>query len=306
MSAPRRPRRVISGILPLDKPKGLSSNTALIEVRRRFQADKAGHVGSLDPMATGMLPVCLGQATKLCGYLLESDKRYLATVRLGVATDTGDAEGEPIAHSDLSGFNVAALEAVLRQFVGPQQQVPPMYSALKQGGVRLYQLAREGQVVERPARSIMVHALQLQSTRTDGFVVDVRCSKGTYIRVLAEDIARAMGEVAHLVGLRRLQAGPFVGDMVTLEQLDATYDGGGLAALDRLLQPLASALPDWPKIAVDSAAAVLLRRGLQVPVDAQMADTLVAVVDAEARALCLADLTDGKLQPRRWLADDAT
>lgn len=306
MSAPRRPRRVISGILPLDKPKGLSSNTALIEVRRRFQADKAGHIGSLDPMATGMLPVCLGQATKLCGHLLESDKRYLATVRLGVATDTGDAEGEPIAHSDLSGFNAAALETALRQFVGPQQQVPPMYSALKQGGVRLYQLAREGQIVDRPARPIMVHALQLQSIGADCFVVDVQCSKGTYIRVLAEDIARAMGEVAHLSGLRRLQAGPFAGEMVTLEQLDATYDVGGLAALDRLLQPLASALPGWPKVAVDSAAAVLLRRGQRVSVEGQGADALVAVVDPAGRALCLADLADGSLQPRRWLADDAT
>ena len=301
MSKPRRPRRIVSGILLLDKPLGWSSNAALIEVRKRYQAEKAGHIGSLDPLATGMLPICLGQATKLCGQLLETDKRYRATVALGAATDTGDAEGQVTARSDLCRYRPEQLPAVAAAFTGPQRQIPPMYSAIKQQGVRLYQLAREGAVVDRAPRDIVIHQLLLTPRDEGHFDLEVCCSKGTYVRVLAEDLARALGEVGHLVSLRRIAAGPFAGAMVTLDDLAESAEAGGLAALDRLLLPLSQALPDWPRWAVSHDQAALLRRGGRLAVSA--ASGQVAVVDPLGEVVALAEVMDGRLQPRRWLSD---
>jgi tRNA pseudouridine55 synthase len=302
MSKPRRPRRTVSGILLLDKPLGWSSNAALIEVRKRYQADKAGHIGSLDPLATGLLPICLGQATKLCGQLLASDKCYRATVVLGASTDTGDVEGQVTERSDLAGYEPERLSAVAAAFLGPQQQTPPMYSAIKQQGVRLYQLAREGEVVERAPRDIVIHALSLVPSGPDRFDMEVRCSKGTYVRVLAEDIARALGQVGHLVALRRTAAGPFQGPMLAFDALTATSAQGGLPALDALLLPLSAALPEWARVAVSADQAALLRRGGRVPLPGAAAGD-VAVIDPTGDVVCLGEVREAQLQPRRWLSD---
>ena len=189
-TGPRAPRRKVDGILLLDKPLGLSSNTALQIVRRLYNADKAGHTGSLDPLATGLLPVCLGEATKLCGYLLDADKRYRARVRLGARTSTGDAEGEVVATSDPALASRAALEAAIPRFLGEIEQVPPMHSALKRDGQPLYRLARAGIEVERAPRRVRIRELRLLDWNGTEFEFEVACSKGTYVRTLAEDWVR--------------------------------------------------------------------------------------------------------------------
>ncbi|MGH8431877.1 MAG: tRNA pseudouridine(55) synthase TruB, partial [Solimonas sp.] len=220
-SRPRIPRRAVNGILLFDKPRGFSSNDALQRVKRLFRAEKAGHTGNLDPLATGLLPICFGQATKLCGHLLDSDKRYLARVKPGEKTTTGDTEGEVIQRSDAGLLSREALEAVLPAFTGTIRQVPPMYSALKHQGQRLYELAREGVEVERQPREVAIHELRLTAFEPGGFELDVRCSKGTYIRTLAEDLAAALGQCAHLVALRRTEVAPFEGAIRTWEDLQA-------------------------------------------------------------------------------------
>lgn len=303
MSRPRRITRPVNGIVLLDKPLGLSSNAALMQVRQLFAAEKAGHTGSLDPLATGLLPICLGQATKLCGRLLDADKRYLATVHVGAQTRTGDREGEVLARSDPSGVTEAALRATLVRFLGEQSQVPPMYSALKQDGVRLYQLAREGQEVSRSPRTIHVHAVELCRFEPQRWVLDIRCSKGTYIRVLAEDIAAALGQKAHLEALHRIAAGPFQGPMRSLDELQ-TRARDGLLALDRLLLPTHAALAGWPRLSVDPARAHQLGRGQAVPVAGAPRGSEVAVFDDRGGLLCLASVDEqARVQPRRWLAD---
>jgi tRNA pseudouridine55 synthase len=221
MSKPRRPRRPIDGVLLLDKPQGITSNQALMRVRHLYQADKAGHTGSLDPLATGLLPVCLGEASKFTQYLLEADKVYVTRIRLGVATTTGDAEGEVVAEAAVPALDAAAIEAVLQQFRGEIDQVPSMFSALKKDGRPLYELARKGIEVERPARRITVHRLTLLAVEGNEWTLEAHVSKGTYIRSLAEDIGKVLGCGAHVVMLRRLSLGPFERPaMVTLAQLE--------------------------------------------------------------------------------------
>lgn len=213
---------MVHGILLLDKPLGLSSSSAVQRVRRAFGRIKAGHTGSLDPLATGMLPICLGEATKVAGYLLEGDKEYEFTARFGARRTTGDLEGEVVEERPVPADLAAALAATLPAFHGPISQVPPMYSALKRDGQPLYKLARQGIEVEREARSVVIHALQLHSVSGDEAKFSVRCSKGTYVRTLAEDLARAVGSCAHLTALRRTTVAPFPGTgMVTLEALEA-------------------------------------------------------------------------------------
>jgi len=303
MKTSKPPRRAVHGILLLDKPLGLSSNEALQRVKRLFRAEKAGHTGSLDPLATGMLPLCFGQATKLCGQLLESDKRYLARVKLGEKTATGDAEGEVIERSDAAGFERATLEGVLARFVGSISQVPPMYSALKQQGQRLYELARQGLEVERQPRTVRIEALKLVRFVEGEFELDVRCSKGTYIRTLAEDIARAAGQCAHLSGLRRLEAGPFASQpMHTLEGLEKTAEQGE-RALDGLLLDAGAALSAWPTVRVDDVRAQRLRQGLSQQIAGAPRSLDLVVQDAQGRLLCLAESdASGLVAPKRWLA----
>jgi tRNA pseudouridine55 synthase len=230
------------GILLLDKPQGLSSNAALQRVRRAFGRVKAGHTGSLDPLATGMLPICLGEATKVAGYLLEGDKRYRFTANFGARTATGDLEGEIVERCPVPANLQAALAAVLPQFHGEIQQIPPMYSALKQGGEPLYKLARQGLEVERAARTLHIYELQLHEVQDDQATLTVSCSKGTYVRTLAEDLARAIGSCAHLGALRREAVEPFlVQSMVTLENLETAPQAVPLLAADLALPHFAAA-----------------------------------------------------------------
>jgi tRNA pseudouridine55 synthase len=246
------------GILLLDKPRGLSSNAAVQRVRRAFNRVKAGHTGSLDPLATGMLPVCLGEATKVAGFLLEGDKEYEFTARFGERTTTGDAEGEVVETCEVPADLAGAIAAALPRFLGPVDQVPPMYSALKRDGQPLYRLARQGIEVERQARRVSIHALELLGVSWPEATLRVRCSKGTYVRTLAEDLARAAGSCAHLTMLRRTAVEPFPpGRLVTLQELEAD------AAAVPLLPPDA-ALPQLPAVQLDQDQATRIRHGQKV------------------------------------------
>jgi tRNA pseudouridine55 synthase len=302
MQKSRAPRRKVDGILLLDKPLGLSSNTALQIVRRLYQADKAGHTGSLDPLATGLLPVCLGEATKLCGYLLDADKRYRARVSLGARTSTGDAEGEVVATSDPAQVGRADLEAAIPRFLGEIEQVPPMHSALKRDGQPLYRLARAGIEVERAPRRVRIGELRLLDWNGNGFEFEVACSKGTYVRTLAEDWAAAVGQQAHLAGLRRTGLEPF--DAAAMVGLDRLEQLAGPDERDALLLPPAAALAGWPRLEVEAELARRLAHGQAVR--AGEGSGLRAVFGSGGRLLGIAEADGaGGLAPRRWLAESA-
>lgn len=257
--ARRRRGLPVNGIVLLDKPKGLSSNHALQRVRRLFEAQKAGHTGTLDPMATGLLPICLGEATKFSSHLLEADKVYRTRVELGTITDTGDAEGAVIEQHDVPSLTADDIEAALSGFRGEIDQVPPMYSALKHEGKKLYELAREGKQVERAARRVSVYDARLLSFEGTAFELEVSCSKGTYIRTLAEDIGKALGCGGHISQLRRLKTGPFNGDaMWTLEALEALADQ---AAREAELMPVDVLVDHLPSLTLDEPAYGRLAHG---------------------------------------------
>ena len=263
--ARRRRGLPVNGVLLLDKPEGLSSNHALQRARRLFQAQKAGHTGTLDPMATGLLPVCFGEATKFSAHLLAADKVYRTRVELGVITDTGDAEGAVLERREVPRLTVADVEGVLEQFRGEIEQVPPMYSALRHQGRKLYELAREGKTVERAVRRVTVYDARLLAFEGEAFELEVRVSKGTYIRTLAEDIGRALGAGAHISALRRLATGPFAGDgMLSLEALEALP---GQAEREAALLPVDVLVARLPRLAVDAEAARRLTHGQSARVD---------------------------------------
>ncbi|MEO8465084.1 MAG: tRNA pseudouridine(55) synthase TruB [Gammaproteobacteria bacterium] len=302
MSNARARGRDVFGLLLLDKPAGASSNHALQRVKHLYQAARAGHTGSLDPLATGMLPILFGSGTRLCGYLLDSGKEYSTTARLGIATTTGDAEGEVIA--DRSGEAPPSLDAVadvLRRFVGEISQVPPMYSALKRDGVPLYSLARRGIEVERAPRRVTIEALVLEEYRWPHLALTVRCSKGTYIRTLVEDIAVALGTVGHVAALRRLAVLPFVGQpMHSLDSLQTAATAGGLNALDAFLLPPDLALPDWPAVELDGPAVTRLSQGQAVPAEPNWPRGEVRVYAQPRRFIALGTVTtEGRLEPQR-------
>jgi tRNA pseudouridine55 synthase len=282
------------GILLLDKPQGLSSNAALQRVRRAFGGVKAGHTGSLDPLATGMLPLCLGEATKVAGYLLEGDKQYRFAMRLGQRTATGDLEGEVVEEAAVPVDPEAALRAVLPQFTGTIEQIPPMYSALQQGGKRLYHLARQGIEVERPPRRLEIRSLALESVQGAEAVLEVRCSKGTYVRTLAEDLARAAGSCAHLTLLRRLSVAPF--GEAPLVSLEAIQEAPGAVPL----LPPDAALPHLPAATLLEGQVFRFLRGQAAGVAPDPPGALVRVYDEPGRFLGIArhDST-GSLQPVR-------
>ena len=239
----------IHGVVLLDKPAGISSNRALQKVRGIFQARKAGHTGSLDPFATGMLPVCLGEASKTAAFMLEAGKRYRATARLGEATTTGDIEGDIIQTCSVALLDAEFLIRTLKSFEGQIEQVPPMYSALKHEGKPLYEYARAGIEIERPARRVTIYQLDLVDWQSPNLTFDVHCSKGTYVRTLAEDIATALGSCAHLVALRRTAVEPFESSpMVTLEQMQEAREQGGL---EQFLLPVDAGLSGWPRVELD-------------------------------------------------------
>jgi tRNA pseudouridine55 synthase len=301
--AKRRQRgRAVNGIVLLDKPRGLSSNQALQKVKHVFQARKAGHTGSLDPLATGLLPVCLGEATKISGFLLNADKRYLFHVKLGVSTTTGDAEGEITSRSDVPPLSDDEVRETLGQFSGPIEQIPPMHSALKQNGQPLYKLAHQGIEVEREPRKVVIHELKLLANRGDILELEVFCSKGTYVRTLAEDIGRMLGCGAHVDTLRRLQAGAFhIEEALTLEHLEAV-PRADFGALDALLVPVERAVEDWPDVQVSQELAFYLARGQAVRVPEAPKAGLVRLFSPENRFFgvgCVLD--DGRVSPKRLM-----
>jgi tRNA pseudouridine55 synthase len=261
-AAPSRWRDV-DGIVLLDKPEGMTSNAALQRVRRAYGARKAGHTGSLDPLASGLLPVCLGQATKASGLLLDADKTYRVRIALGSRTATGDREGEPIESLPVPAFDDEKLRQVAAGFLGETMQVPPMYSALKHQGERLYRLARRGVEVERPPRRVRIGRLDVIGRTADSIELEVDCSKGTYVRSLAEDLARALGTAGYVQSLRRLALGPFHGNgMTTLEALESAADDP--AALDGFLLPPDRALSRFPAVQLDDAGDAAILHGRQV------------------------------------------
>lgn len=277
--ARRRRGLPVNGVLLLDKPAGLSSNHALQRARRLFQAQKAGHTGTLDPMATGLLPVCFGEATKFSAHLLDADKAYRTRVELGTTTDTGDAEGCVVERHEVPRLTGADVEGVLERFHGEIDQVPPMYSALKHQGRRLYELAREGRSVERAARRVTVYDARLLSLADTAFDLDVRVSKGTYIRTLAEDIGGVLGCGAHISALRRLATGPFTGEgMMTLDALEAL---AGQAEREAVLLPVDVLVDHLPRLEVTGLAARQLTHG-----QAARVETGELAGDETARLYC--------------------
>ena len=286
------------GILLLDKPLGLSSTAAGLRVRRLLRAAKAGHVGSLDPLATGMLPICLGEATKVAGDLLDGRKAYLFTARLGERSSTGDLEGEVVETAPVPEDVAQRLARAAVVFRGPQQQVPPMYSALKRDGQPLYRLARQGVEVERPPRDIVIHSLELLGIDGRESHWRVECSKGTYVRVLAEDLARHAGTCAHLSALRREWAEPFVG--LPMVGLDAVLADASAVQL----LPADAAVPQLPAVRLLTEAATWLCQGRQVHAGPGAVPGRCRVYGPDGAFLGIGEvLPDGALQPRRLFND---
>lgn len=295
-----RSRRNVVGILLLDKPSGVTSNQVLQRAKRLFNAEKAGHTGSLDPLATGMLPICFGAGTKISGLLLHASKTYRVTACFGIATETGDADGRVIARGEPDRFSDTELEQALARFRGAIDQVPPMYSAIKHAGRRLYELARKGQQVERIARRVDIHDLRVESVAWPEVTLNVSSSKGTYVRTLVEDIAKAMGTVAHVAALRRLAVEPFTeSQMVGLAALEASA-GEGTAALDAHLLGPDAALENWPSVRVDGEASTRLRQGQRVPASPDWPLGEVRIYTPENGFLGLGEvLPGGELRPKK-------
>ncbi|WP_347474143.1 tRNA pseudouridine(55) synthase TruB [Acinetobacter thermotolerans] len=296
-SSPKIQRRHISGVFLLNKPLGISSNAALQKVRWLYRAQKAGHTGALDPLASGLLPVCLGEATKFSHYLLDSTKRYQTTVFLGHSTITGDVEGGILLEKPVPELNEQLIKDTLAQFVGDIQQVPPMYSALKKEGRPLYELARKGIEIEREARPITIYAVELLSFTENSITLDVTCSKGTYIRVLGEDIAKALGTYGHLTYLHRIQTGHFeLIPSYTIEYLESLSE----EEREALLLPAYAPVDHFPKVQVPEGRAEYFSRGMESNIEHQ-AEPQVLVFDRD-KCLGLAEITDRKrLVPKRVL-----
>ena len=298
-----RKGRNISGILLLDKPAGITSNGALQVVKRMFDACKAGHTGSLDPLATGVLPLCFGEVTKLSQFLLDADKRYLATFKLGVITDSGDSDGKVLETRAVPEISNAKLESVLENYRGQISQIPSMFSALKVNGQPLYKLARQGIEIERKSRQVTIHALSVVERHPDEITVDVRCTKGTYVRTLAEDIGLELGCGAHVVELRRLSAGPYkIDEAVTMEQLEALADDK--VQLDERLQPVSSAVQDWPQVELTEVTASYIRQGQPVQIANAPTTGWVSIFsesnDPNEAFLGVGEvMDDGRIAPRR-------
>ena len=296
--------RNVSGIVLLDKPLGITSNRALQIVKRLYNAAKAGHTGSLDPLATGLLPLCLGEATKVSGYLLDADKRYIATIKLGVKTFSADAEGEVIETRPVEDYSKKQLASVIEQFIGEIEQVPPMHSALKVDGQPLYKLAHQGQVIERKARTVHIYDIEVLRHEADEIDIAVECSKGTYIRTLAEDIGEKLGCGAHLSALRRTASGPFhLEDSITLEELEQLTENAaeqGYEAADEVLMPAEDALVEWESVNLSKDAAHYICQGQAVLVPKAPTCGLVKLFSDEKGFLGIGEiLDDGRVAPRR-------
>ena len=300
----RRHERDVHGILLLDKPAGITSNDALQRIKRLYRAARAGHTGSLDKPATGMLPMCLGEATKISAYLLNADKTYVAVARLGVVTSTADAEGEILKTCSVPDFKRQDLEQILAQFIGDIEQIPPMYSALKVGGQRLYKLAYQGVEIERQSRPVSIHRIDLLSFDHASLEIQVHCSKGTYIRTLVEDVGSVLGCGAHVSSLRRLSTGPFNEDqMVTMEHVEHQVERGE-DAMDGLLLPVDSALEHLPLVELGEEATYHLCLGQAVPLlhapTEKPGEGLVRIYDQNRGFIGIGTINDdGCVAPKR-------
>jgi len=295
-------RRSVDGILLLDKPSGITSNVALQKIKRLFRAKKAGHTGSLDPLASGMLPICFGEATKFSQFLLESDKSYRVRAKLGIRTATSDREGDVIAKRDVPTLSMDAINKAFDQFRGEIDQVPSMFSALKYQGQPLYKLARQGITVPRPSRRVNVY--QLTVTSVDGDIVefDMTCSKGTYVRTLVDDFGEALGCGAHVIALRRLLVGPYPMEaMVDMEKLEALSDT--VESLDQHLLPISTSVERLPEIQVTASMALYLRQGQAIFIPKAPTSGLVRLSLKNGRFIGVGAIVDGKVAPKRLLKD---
>jgi tRNA pseudouridine55 synthase len=299
----RKNCRKVNGILLLNKPLGLTSNEALQQVKAIFGACKAGHTGSLDPLASGLLPVCFGMATKVSPFLLDSDKRYQVKVCLGVTTTTGDREGEVVETQSADAVTEQAVRDILPRFRGEIRQLPPMYSALKHKGERLYKLARKGIEVEREPRIVRIHSLTLDGCDLPEFELNVRCSKGTYVRTLAEDIGKALGCGGHVAALCRTRVGPYsMEQAVDMDTLKRISESEGRTGLDRLLLPVDSAIQAWPDIHLSGDAAYYLRMGQAVLVPKAPTQGWVRLYSSGDEFIGIGRIQeDGRVAPKRLL-----
>lgn len=299
----RQKGRVLDGILLLDKPKGITSNAALQMVKRLYNARKAGHTGSLDPLASGMLPICFGEATKFSQFLLEADKQYLVTAKLGVRTTTGDAEGEVVSEKAVPTLTEQQIQELFTRFTGVIAQIPSMFSAIKQNGQPLYKLARQGIEVEREARHITVYGFEYLSHQADQITFTVHCSKGTYVRTLVEDMGEALGCGAHVQELRRLTVGTYkaeqMQDLGKLQELSGQQD---FATMDSFLLSVDSAIERWPALALSEAAVYYLKQGQPIIVPYAPTSGWVRLTRKEGGFLGVGEiLDDGKVAPRRLI-----
>ena len=287
-------------MLLLDKPIGYSSNQALQKIKLVYQAAKAGHTGTLDPLATGLLPLCFGEATKFAHFLTDADKVYIATLKFGITTNTGDAEGEVLSVKDVN-FSKMQLEQVCSQFVGVISQIPPMYSALKHEGKAMYEYARAGVEIERAARTITIHNIEINAFDQDVATITVKCSKGTYIRTLAEDIGAQLGCGAHLIGLRRTATANYqISQAITLEQFEAMSP----AQRALLLLPADSAVQHLPEIILDADSTFYLQQGQAIWQSGAVPQGLIRLYNEQHEFLGLGELqSDGKIAPKRLIVN---
>ncbi|MBE00705.1 MAG: tRNA pseudouridine(55) synthase TruB [Gammaproteobacteria bacterium] len=295
--------RNVNGIILLDKAKGESSNHALQRIKRLFHAKKAGHTGSLDPLATGVLPLCLGEATKISQFLLDSDKRYMAKVKLGERTDSGDSEGVVIDVQRRIDVDYDALVQTLTKFEGEIKQLPPMYSALKHRGVPLYKLARKGISIKRKVRAVTIHKIGLMNFDNNIAEIDVTCSKGTYIRTLADDLGQELGCGAHVIELRRLQAGVFSIDQCRdSNELETIKESFGLSGLDKVIVPMERAVEKLPEVVLASETARDIRNGQAVSFHELPKSGLVRLYEKENFIGIGTVNADGEVAPKRLVA----
>ena len=294
----KRTKRNVSGVLLLDKPIGFSSNQALQKAKWLYQAAKAGHTGTLDPLATGLLPLCFGEATKFAHYLTDADKTYVATLKLGVTTNTGDAEGEVLTTQSVN-VSRSQFEQACQKFLGEISQVPPMFSALKHEGKAMYEYARAGIEIERKARLITIHYIAVEDFKQDEAVITVTCTKGTYIRTLAEDIGKLLGCGAHLIGLRRTATANYkIAQTITLEQLEAMT----LEQREAALLPEDSAVQHLPEITLDGDSVFYLQQGQGVWKSGAVPKGLLRLYSEQQDFLGLGELSsDGKVAPKRLI-----
>jgi tRNA pseudouridine55 synthase len=301
--------RPLDGILLLDKPQGLSSNQALQQARHLFRAEKGGHTGSLDPLATGLLPLCFGEATKIAGLLLGSAKAYETTAVLGLTTDTDDADGAPLLERPVPALDEAAIESALAPLRGPIRQRAPVYSALKQGGEPLYAKARRGEIIEAPERDVVVHRFELLERDGPRLRLHVECGSGTYVRSLVRDLGEALGCGAHVATLRRSWVDPFrESRMHTLDELRSLLDTGGEQALEACLLPIEAGLAHFPRVELDAVATRRLGQGQGVDC-APGEEGPVAMFDSAGRCLGIGQRTGARLAPQRlfrWVANAAS